>query len=1510
MGLVVAASLAGLVMMGETASAYTPRAPIYIEGNGNFTAVNGVVGGDGTPSNPFVIEGWKINASSANGIEIRNSTAHFIIRDSYVHSGFPDHTGLYLYNVANGRLENTTVTNNRYGILLDSVANTVLSANAVPSNEELGIGLGYSTNVTIAGNNISSNRGDRVLNGDGIYVYYSDNVTIAGNNISSNDRHGLYLYRDTYVNVTGNNVSSNERHGVYLNQADDITLSGNNLSSNKGYGVYLRFSTNAVIKGNVLSSDGIFPYGDSLPHYGSHDITPDNIVNGKPLLYYRDCAGLDIDGVAVGQLIVANCTGVRAVGLEIADTEVGIVVAYSNDLLVSDSNVSGNEYGIYLTYTGRANITANTIGWNAQYGLYSIESTNVTLSGNNVTSNGQYGAYLRYATNVTLSGNNVTSNGWYGIYLVSPTDAAVVGNSVSGNGHGVFLWFSYNATIVGNHATSNMGHGVFLSSSTETTIGGNNLTSNTGRGIYLYSSTNATVLNNNLSANGYGVYVDSSTGIRLHHNNLLGNVQQALDTQGIENYWDDGYPSGGNYWSDYTGGDDCSGPGQDVCPDPDGIGDIPYVIDADSQDRYPSMEAYGFTNTPPVASFDASPSTGNLTTTFAVDASSSFDPQDPQSRLEVRWDWEDDAAWDTPWSTDKTAQHQYGALGNYTIRLEVRDTGGLANQTTRQVAVENTPPAASFNVTPTSGNATTIFLVDASPSWDLEDPLILLEVRWDWEDDGAWDTPWSSMKAAFHQYPSPGVHTIRLEVRDTGGLSGQSTRAVSVENTWPVASFDVSPPSGNKTTSFLVDGSPSYDLEDPTASLEVRWDWEDDGAWDTPWSTAKTATHQYASPGAYTIRLEVRDTGGLTDQTTRPVVVENDPPVASFTVAPPSGGVGTIFTVNASSSHDLEDPVDSLEVRWDWESDGTWDTPWSTGKVAQHQYTSPGGYTILLEVRDTGGLASQAAAEVVVENTPPTASFTVTPASGNVTTVFNVDASSSFDFEDAPAALEIRWDWEDDGTWDTAWSTVKLAQHQYSSPGSFTIRLEVRDTSGLVGETANQVSVVNTPPVAEVTVTPLSGDITTTFSVDASLSHDLEDSIAALEVRWDWEDDGTWDTAWSTDKTVDRQYSYPGVYTVRAEVRDTGGLTNETTTQVVVENTPPVASFDVAPSSGDVTTIFGAYAYSSWDLEDSSLALQVRWDWEDDGTWDTSWSTDKAATHQYAYPGIYAVRLEVKDYQGAASQTTRQIIVEDTPPLPSFSVSPSGGNVTTVFAMDASASSDLEDPGAALEVRWDWEDDGTWDTTWSTDKTGQHTYAEPGAYVVRLEVRDSGGLTASTTRDVTVSPAPAPGDTTPPTIEHEPPGDGEVGQALLCRVTVTDSGGVRSVYLYYRGVGETAYRAILMTGVGGNTYEAEIPPQVEAGEVGYYFVAVDSEGNEARGPATGENTVRVEGGTVPADRGLVGVNLVLLAVVLVLAAAVAVLLYPHLRRRREVTTVEIEEIIVKEIEDGDESLEP
>lgn len=101
----------------------------------------------------------------------------------------------------------------------------------------------------------------------------------------------------------------------------------------------------------------------------------------------------------------------------------------------------------------------------------------------------------------------------------------------------------------------------------------------------------------------------------------------------------------------------------------------------------------------------------------------------------------------------------------------------------------------------------------------------------------------------------------------------------------------------------------------------------------------------------------------------------------------------------------------------------------------------------------------------------PTASFALTPPTGTTETIFKVDANASSDKEDRQVDLQVRWDWENDGKWDTGWSTKKRAEHRFGTGGTKTVRLEVMDTGGLVGTTTGNADVqFVAPPIEMVTI--------------------------------------------------------------------------------------------------------------------------------------------------------------------------------------------------------------------------------------------------------------------------------------------------------------------------------------------------------------------------------------------------------------------------------------------------------
>jgi parallel beta-helix repeat protein len=272
---------------------------------------------------------------------------------------------------------------------------------------------------------------------------------------------------------------------------------------------------------------------------------------------------------------------------------------------IENASIGGTVYVFNGTYFEHINInkTLSLVGENK-------DTTNVDGDGNgdviNVT-----------ADWVNITGFTVTNSGSdaddAGIQLYHVQNCRVVNNTASWDRWGIYLDSSNNNLVSNNTALQNR-RGIALSSSHNNTLVNNTLSPGNTEGIFLYDSTNNTILNNTFLENGYGIYFwsaqnnivirndflshsaigallfnsDSNT---IYHNNMIGNIVEAYDDSNT-NQWDNGYPSGGNYWSNYTGLDSFSGPNQDQ-PGSDGKGDTAYIIDSDSQDWYPLMFPYG-----------------------------------------------------------------------------------------------------------------------------------------------------------------------------------------------------------------------------------------------------------------------------------------------------------------------------------------------------------------------------------------------------------------------------------------------------------------------------------------------------------------------------------------------------------------------------------------------------------------------------------------------------------------------------------------------------------------------------------------------------------------------------------------------------------------------------------------------------------------------------------------------------------------------------------------------------
>jgi parallel beta-helix repeat protein len=476
----------------------------------------------------------------------------------------------------NVTISNINTSNNEYGIYMYSSYQSILSDNVISSNNISGIRLYFSDKNNITNNNISMNYNGISL---GKSSYYNN---ISGNNVSLNDEYGIGLSQSGYNNLISNNVSNNYK-GMILWQSGHSNISNNNISNNDNCGISLETTRNNTLNKNIFINNGIALSGGGIEDFNSHMIPTNNLVNWKPLYYYKDSNNADINGISLGQLILANCTNFDVRNLQINNTDVGIIVAYSSNITLNDNEIFlNNMYGIYSVYLSNSNILNNNIYSNGYQGLYFLRGVSNNISGNNVLNNGceslyDSGIYFFSSSYNNITMNNVSNNGNNGLY-----------NS------GIHLTFSSYNTIINNNVSTKNGSGIYIGQPSNSNLITQNNVSNNDYGIFIYLSSNNNITCNNVYLNNiYGIYIRMASYNRVYHNNLIANINQAYDDEG-DNYWDNGYPLGGNYWSDYSGVDNNKGPNQNIVGS-DGIGDTPYQNiqgGVGAQDNYPLMNPF------------------------------------------------------------------------------------------------------------------------------------------------------------------------------------------------------------------------------------------------------------------------------------------------------------------------------------------------------------------------------------------------------------------------------------------------------------------------------------------------------------------------------------------------------------------------------------------------------------------------------------------------------------------------------------------------------------------------------------------------------------------------------------------------------------------------------------------------------------------------------------------------------------------------------------------------------
>jgi parallel beta-helix repeat protein len=523
---------------------------------------------DGSDGNVVVANDFHNNSMS---IILSSSTNHIFLNNSMTVTGLDIGGGLlenwnthmldtsntvdgkpiiYFKNVTGG-----TIPSDIAQVVIANSSQVILEDQSIDSRNTYGVAVAFSSDSQIR--NITFATSDTMM---GVFLVSSENTTISDSDILVG--HTIEARYSNYTSVDNNRFLASSGYSPFY-RCNSVAFTNNVFTTGSS-----TLSMASINNLTIANNSG----------FGRLDLYMDGIDRGR--VAYNDFPRIDIFAPSSDNITVEG------------NTYVNILSLYGND----DSNVLNNtfnpvgSYALVLYGVFNSHVTGNTIS-DSEYGIHAEATANNTIAHNVITGN-SYGIYFNRSSFNTVQNNTV----------FSIRDALVLEEQCQGN------------TIVNNTALSGLRSGVRLTDSESNTLsyntvsGGlfgvrlsgsnyNQLENNTiidsSFGVSSLSAFN-TIANNTLSNNGVGITLHVG-GNRVYHNSFIDNVVQANDFSG-GNSWDNGYPSGGNYWSDYSGIDIRNGPNQDMVGS-DGMGDTPYyIVPAWISDRYPLMLPFAANN--------------------------------------------------------------------------------------------------------------------------------------------------------------------------------------------------------------------------------------------------------------------------------------------------------------------------------------------------------------------------------------------------------------------------------------------------------------------------------------------------------------------------------------------------------------------------------------------------------------------------------------------------------------------------------------------------------------------------------------------------------------------------------------------------------------------------------------------------------------------------------------------------------------------------------------------------